>query len=431
MDDLGPHRRTVAMGLASIAAEPAPARAKGRTMTGKGFTAGGLIGIGATLQKGVDDGYVPGLTALVDRNGRTETFAFGSKTVGGSEPMARDTLFRIASMTKLVTATAVMILIQDGKLKLDDPIDRWLPELANRRVLARPDAALDDTVPAVRPITVEDILTFRHGWGVVLGPPTWPIAKAIADLHIVGFGPPDPTMPFGIDEWLKRLGTLPLLHQPGEAWMYTNGSDIQGALIARVTGRPLDVVFRERITGPLGMKDTGFAVPPEKRPRLCAAYQVAGGKFVLQDGVADTVYRQTPKFPEGDAGLVSSLDDLLAFSRMLLAGGTHGNLRILTEASVKAMATNHLTPEQVKAANGQFILNPSLGWGYGMAVVQQTWADSLQPGAFGWSGGRGTSWYMDPAKGLTTILLTQRLFESPDPPPLHKAFWAASYKALA
>ncbi|MBS0333012.1 MAG: beta-lactamase family protein [Proteobacteria bacterium] len=399
-------------------------------MTGKSFNSHGLVGIGAALKKGVDEGYVPGLVAAVRRTGQTQAYAFGSKALDGPDPMGRDTLFRIASMTKLVTASAVMILVQDGKLKLDAPVDRWLPELANRRVLKRPDATLDDTVPAARPITVEDILTFRHGWGIVLGPPTWPINTAVADLGIVGFGPPNPRMPHDVDAWLERLGTLPLLHQPGEAWMYTNGSDIQGALVARASGQPFDRFIAERITGPLGMKDTGFAVPADQLDRLCDAYQPRDGKLALYDGAADSDYRQTPKFPEGDAGLVSCIDDLLAFSEMLLGGGARGATRILTDASVRAMTTNHVTAEQVRAANGQFILNPALGWGYGMAVVQTPWS-GLEPGAFGWSGGFGTSWYMDPTKGLTTILLTQRLFETPDPPSLHKAFWAAAYGALA
>ena len=433
MDDLGPHRRAVAIGLASLAAGPAlaAAKAKGPKMTGNGFTSDGLIALGSVLQKAVDDGFAPGLTALVHRGGHTQTFAFGAKTLGGSDPMTADALFRIASMTKLVTAAAVMILVQDGKLKLADPVDRWLPELADRRVLKRPDGALDDTVPAARPITVEDILTFRHGWGIVLGPPTWPINKAIADLGIVGFGMPNPLMPFGVDEWLKRLSTLPLLHQPGEAWMYTNGSDLQGALVARVSGQPLDRFVAERITGPLGMKDTGFAVPPGKLDRPGAAYMADHGKLPLFDGIQDSRYRQVPKFPEGDSGLVSDVADLLAFSQMLLGGGAREGVRVLSEASVAAMTANHLTPEQIKAANGQVILGEGHGWGYGMSVLAWPSNDGLQPGAFGWSGGFGTSWYMDPAKGLTTILLTSRTFETADPPPLHKAFWSAAYKALA
>jgi CubicO group peptidase (beta-lactamase class C family) len=279
-------------------------------------------------------------------------------------------------------------------------------------------------------MTVEDILTFRHGWGVVFGPPTWPIVKAIADLGIVGFGPPNPHMPLSPDEWLQRLGTLPLLHQPGEAWMYTNGSDIQGVLVARASGQPLDVFVRDRITGPLGMKDTGFSVPATKLRRLCTAYMPQpSGQLSVQDDPAHSDYAVTPRFPEGDSGLTSTVDDLLAFSRMLLAGGTHGDKRLLAAASVKAMTGNHLTADQMRS--GQPILAPGQGWGYGMSVVTGPSPWPLPAGVFGWSGGRGTSWYMDPAQDLTTILLTQRAFTSAEPPPLHKAFWAASYKALA
>jgi len=433
MLDLEPHRRAVAIGLAGLAAGSglAATKAKGSKMTGKGFTGGGLIGVGAALQKGVDEGFVPGLVALVSRHGQTQTYAFGAKALGGSDPMADDTLFRIASMTKLVTATAVMILVQDGKLTLDDPVERWLPELANRRVLKRPDGPLDDTVPAARPITVEDILTFRHGWGIVFGPPSWPIVKAVADLGIVGFGPPNPLMPFGVDEWLKRLGTLPLLHQPGEAWMYTNGSDIQGALVARVSGQSLDRFVHDRITGPLGLASTGFAVPADQLGRLCAAYRNDHGKLVLDDAAETSRYRQVPKFPEGDAGLISDAADLLVLSKMFLGGGAVGSARILTPASVAAMTANRLAPSQIAAANGQLILGEGRGWGYGMSVCTGPSPDGFRPGVVGWSGGFGTSWYMDPAQDLTMILLTQRLFDSPTMPPLHRDFVQASYQALA
>jgi CubicO group peptidase (beta-lactamase class C family) len=395
----------------------------------KGFTTDGLFAMGAMLQSAARGPAAPGLVALVDRAGQTEVIAAGTKSVGGP-PMARDTLFRIASMTKLVTATAVMMLVEDGRLRLDEPVDRLLPELANRRVLRRPDGPLDDTVPASRPITVEDLLTFRCGWGLLFAPPTTPILKAVADLGIVGFGPPDPTMPFTPDQWIAKLGTLPLMAQPGEAWRYTTGSDIQGVLIARATGQSLPAVFEERILGPLGMKDTAFHVPAAKRGRLCASYLPAGAALTLVDDPAHTQHAEPPKFPEGDAGLISCADDLLAFSHMLLGGGAARGKRLLSDASVKAMTRNHVTPAQVQAGGGQLILGSARGWGYGMSVVQAE-TDGLQPGAFGWSGGRGTSWYMDPAKGLTTIFLTNRLFTSPDPPATHKAFWKAAYAALA
>jgi CubicO group peptidase (beta-lactamase class C family) len=399
-------------------------------MTQGQFSADGMAGMRRTLEQHVAKGSAPGLVALLDRGGETETFAVGTKALSGGEPVRRDTVFRIASMTKLITAAAVMMLVDDGKVGLHDPVDRWLPELANRRVLRRMDGPLDDTVPAQRPITVEDLLTFRLGWGIVFEPADMPFNKAAAELGICGFGMPNPEMPFGLDEWLKRLGTLPLLHQPGEAWLYTTGSDVQGALVARASGRPLDIFIRERITEPLGMKDTGFGVPVEKADRLATGYFPNAGKLELFDESGPkSRYAHPPKFPEGDSGLTSTVDDLLAFSRMLLAGGRHGGQRMLSEGSIRAMTTNHLTPAQAKG--GEEILRPGHGWGYGLSVLAWPSPDGLQPGAFGWSGGFGTSWYMDPAKGLTAILLTQRVFDSADPPTLHKDFWAASYRTLA
>ena len=179
-------------------------------------------------------GYAPGVVALIGRGEDSHVMAVGAKALGGTDPMHRDTIFRIASLTKPITATAAMMLIEEGRLRLDEPVDRLLPELGDRRVLRRIDGPLDYTVPARRPITVEDVLTFRLGLGVLMAPPgTYPIQRAITALGLVGFGPPDPTSPHDPDEWMRRLGTLPLMAQPGEQWIYTTGSNLLGVLIAR------------------------------------------------------------------------------------------------------------------------------------------------------------------------------------------------------
>src|SRR5260370_517612 len=188
--------------------------------------------------------------------------------------MGGDTIFRISSMTKPITAVATMILVEECKLRLDEPVDRLLPELANRKVLRRLDGPLDDTVPASRPITLRDLLTFRMGLGIIMGPPDlYPIQKAVTELQIVGFGPPNVSTPHEPGEWMRRLATLPLMHQPGEKWMYNTGSYVLGVLIARASGRPLETFFRERIFEPLGMKDTSFSVPAAKLERLAVVYQ--------------------------------------------------------------------------------------------------------------------------------------------------------------
>src|SRR6266702_4121118 len=219
----------------------------------------------------VDGGGVPGLVTLVARHGEVHVDAIGTMAQGGSAPIGRDTIFRISSMTKPVTAAAAMILVEECALRLDEPVDRLLPELAGRRVLRRMDGPLDDTVPANRPITARDLLTFRMGFGQMMAPPdAYPILKAASEQQI-GMGPPSPSMLPAPDEWMRGLGRLPLMHQPGEKWMYNTGSDVLGVLIARVSGQPLETFFQERIFEPLGMKDTGFSVPTPKLDRLATS----------------------------------------------------------------------------------------------------------------------------------------------------------------
>jgi CubicO group peptidase (beta-lactamase class C family) len=217
-------------------------------------------------------------------------------------------------MTKPITAVAAMILAEECKLRLDEPVDRLLPMLANRKVLRRIDGPLDDTLSANRPITLRDLLTFRMGYGLGFEPPAGsPILEALKDLQLVGFGPPDQATPLDPDEWMHRLGTLPLMHQPGEKWMYNTGLYVLGVLIA------LEAFFRERIFKPLGMKDTAFSVPPDKLGRLAASYwaDAETGALDLEDGIEDSKWRHAPAFPDGGAGLVSTADDYFAFAQML------------------------------------------------------------------------------------------------------------------
>src|SRR4051794_21389364 len=223
-------------------------------------------------------GYVerkemPGLVALVSHHDDVHVETLGTMAFDHPAPMRRDTIFRIASITKLVTAVAAMILVEDCKLRLDDSIEPWLPELVNRRVLKSLSSDLDDTVPASRAITLRDLLTYRMGFGSVMAMPnTYPIQKLIREYRIGGDGPMLPSQAPGMDEWLQKLGSLPLLGQPGERWMYHVSSDVLGVLIARVSGQSLGTFMRERIFDPLGMKDTAFHLPAEKIGRLPAFY---------------------------------------------------------------------------------------------------------------------------------------------------------------
>ena len=229
--------------------------------------------------------------------------------------MGRGTIFRISSMTKPVTAVATMILLEECLLRLDEPVDRLLPELAGRRVLKGIDGPLEDTVPAARPITVRDLLTFCMGFGIIMAEPgSTPLLRAMSGLRL-GQGPPDPQEPPGGDEWIRNLGTLPLVHQPGEGWMYNTGSDVLGVLIARASGRPCEAFLRERVFEPLGMSDTGFSVPGDDSGRLATVYRTdpatgglslyddpATGGLSLYDDPATGQWSVAPRFASGGAG---------------------------------------------------------------------------------------------------------------------------------
>ncbi len=370
-----------------------------------------------------------GAITLIHRRGETVVDVTGLKDRERGTPLERDSIFRIASMTKPITAAAAMILVEEGKLRLDEPVDRLLPELANRQVLKDLNGPLEDTEPARRAITLRDLLTFRLGFGMVLGPAETPIQKAMTDAQIMGLKPPTPHDP---DTWMQRLGALPLMHQPGERWMYHTGSDVLGVLIARASGMPLESFLKERIFEPLGMKDTGFHVPPKKLDRLTSCYAVDAqtGKLELYDDGQDSQWASPPVFPMGGGGLVSTVDDYLAFGRMMLNGGKLGKERILSRPTVEAMTTDQLTPEQ-KAASAFFPgFWDSRGWGFGLSVVTRRDGVSMSPGRFGWDGAFGTSWASDPAEDMVCILMIQRMGFGPSPAGLNSDFWTLAYQTI-
>lgn len=370
-------------------------------------------------------GSAPGMVGVIANAGKRRVLVAGRMSLGGSEPMRRDAIFRIASMTKPITAAAALMLVDDGKLRLDEPVERLLPELADLRVLRTLGSTEQDTVPAERAITVEDLLTFRLGWGVQFDP-NLPIQRLVSGLP--GFGMPDPTSPFTPDSYMQRLGQVPLMAQPGARWLYTVGSNILGVLVARAAGKPLEVVLRERIFDPLGMTDTAFWVPAANVSRVVTGYTRYIGEWEVFD-TPDGRYSRPPAFPAGDSGLVSTADDFAAFADFLFTGRTQDGRRILSESLLKAMQTNQLTAEQI--ADGEVILGPGWGWGYGLGVQVGESPYGIRRGAYGWNGGFGTSWFNDPGEKLTVILLTQRVFDSPDPPQVHKDFWRAACEGLA
>ena len=377
----------------------------------------------------VERGEVPGIVTLVSRHGEVHVDAVGNKSLDGPDPVRRDTIFRIASMSKPITAAATMILAEEGKLRLSDAVQKWLPELAGRKVLSRIDAPLDETVPAHHPITVHDLLTFTLGFGLLLTPTgEYPILSAASALQIGVAPPPQRQAKPDPDEWIRRLGTLPLMYQPGERWLYGTGYDVLSVLIARVCGQPLETFLRERIFEPLGMKDTGFSIPADKLDRLASCYipNPATGTLELFDGVQQSRWGRPPIFPSGADGLVSTIDDYLAFGQMMLSEGRHGSERILSRLSVEAMTTDQLTPEQKAVSSLLPGFFETHGWGFGVSVVTKRDDIASVPGRYGWDGSLGTSWFSDPKEDLVGVVLTQRVMAL----DLYHDFWTLAYQAI-
>ncbi|SDN20245.1 serine hydrolase domain-containing protein [Streptomyces wuyuanensis] len=384
-----------------------------------------MSGLRETLMRHVDDGSVPGAVGLVARGDRVEVAAVGTVDVDGSAPMARDSIFRIASVTKPVVAAAVMLLIDEGRLAPDDAVAPWLPELAAPVVVRTPSGPVDDVVPAARPITVFDLLNSCAGYGFSSDFSLPALAPLFSELKQ---GPPQPQSVPAPDAWTAALGRIPLLHQPGEKWLYNTCSDIQGVLISRVTGRPLPEFLSERLFEPLGMADTGFAVPPDRLDRFTSHYRPdEPGGLVLVDGTDEHgQWSSVPVFPSGAGGLVSTVDDWCAFGRMLLAEGTFGDHRILSPESVRLMTGDRLTKAQ-REASDLFLEGQS--WGFGGAVDIETEQPWNVPGRYGWVGGTGTTAHIVPATGTVSVMFSQVAMTGPTPPLLMRDFWryAAAY----
>jgi CubicO group peptidase (beta-lactamase class C family) len=372
--------------------------------------------LGDLLRKPVEAGTLPGAVALVAHGDRVEVAAAGSVDTEGSAPMARDSIFRIASISKPIVAAGLMTLIEDGRIGVRDPVDRWLPELANPVVVRTPSSPVDDVVPADRPITVLDLLTFRTGYGF---PSDFSLPQVQRLLTVQGDGR-HPSAFLSLDEWIAALGQIPLLYQPGQAWLYDTSATIQGVLIARVTGTPLPDVLAERIFQPLGMTDTAFHVPAPKRHRFTSYYKPQrDGRLRLIDP-PDGQWSSPTALPLGSGGLTSTIDDLYAFTRMLLGRGTLDGRRVLSPEAVQAMTTNQLTPAQRET--GMLFLDRQ-GWGYGGSVDIEPTNPWNIPGRYGWTGGTGTSAHIVPARSSVAIMLTQVGDRSPRRPAWQLDFW--------
>ncbi|SFI41834.1 CubicO group peptidase, beta-lactamase class C family [Paenibacillus sp. UNC496MF] len=404
-----------------------------------GFSAARLRRLSSTLQDYVDRGELAGAVAMIHRKGE-EAYAeaIGWQDQEARLPVRRDTLFRIMSMTKPITAAAALLLVEEGKLRLHDPVDAWLPELANRVVLRKPHGEPDDVVPAARPITLHDLLTSRIGIGWedhrlqadVMKLLPAPVAKQLGVL--------DADEQLDPDAWMKRLGKLPLIVQPGTRFLYHIAHEVLGVLIARVSGQPLDAFFRERIFGPLGMKDTSFTISREKQSRLSVAYAPkAGGGLVELDRPESTEWAKTPVFLSGGAGLLSTADDYQRFGRMLLGLGELDGVRLLARKSVEAMISDHFTPEQRALPffdETDYDGSPmwtNKGYGYGVSVRTKQIGIGPSVGSFFWPGALGSTWIADPREALMATLLIQRSgAQLPKNSLIAYDFWTMIYQAI-
>lgn len=390
------------------------------------------------MARHVSAGETGGIVWLAERDGEVVTGAAGVLTRGQPAPVRHDSLFRIASVTKPLTAIAALVLVEECRLRLDDPVDELLPELADRRVLVDPRGPMDgETVPATRSITVHDVLTNRLGTGMDFTAP-WPqpLLEALDALGLAA-GPPDPQLGPKPDDWLRNLGTLPLLYQPGERWLYNIGSDILGILITRAADQPFERFLRERVLDPLGMHDTAFSIAelverdrPQPDERLGTSYSVdpATGARAVYDP-PDGRWAEPPVFPSGAAGLLSTVDDLAAFGRMLLAEGLRPDgSRLVSRAAVAAMTTDHL---DVAGGGVATDAASTMGWGFGVGVQVRRTGLSRSVGSYGWDGGLGSSWANDPAEHLVGVVLSTDMFTGPEgrPRPLED-FWTTVYASL-
>jgi CubicO group peptidase (beta-lactamase class C family) len=384
------------------------------------------------MQAHVGKGQLPGLVALISRRGMEHADALGTLGFERSAPMRRDTIFRLASVTKPITAVAAMILVERCKLRLDDPVDGFLPELANRKVLRTIESAIDDTVPAKRSITLRDLLTFRSGYGeMALVSPMCPLHRAMIEARL-------PLSAWAFqgtpEEFMRCLAGLPLAHQPGERWLYHLSADILGVLIARASGTSLSAFMREQIFEPLGMKDTGFSVAESALERVATCYKTdfASGEITILEEARNEPLARPCVFESGAGtrGLVSTADDLLVFGKMLLNQGAFGNARILSRPSVELMTTDQLTPEQKVVSPFFEHFWDSRGWGLGLSVVTRRDDVAGVPGRFGWDGAFSTSFYVDPHEELVGVLMAQCTPGALRLPPVVLDFWTSAYQAI-
>jgi CubicO group peptidase (beta-lactamase class C family) len=356
----------------------------------------------------VDQGAFPGIATLVWQDGEIIALDMvGQRDLSQHAPVQRDTLFRLASMTKPITSVAALILVDEGRLNLSDPISRWLPEASGLQVLRTPASALDDVVPVERPPTLFDLMTHTAGfaWGKGFDLPITRATEAATGQT--------PFVPYDPDSLVRRVCALPLLQQPGSGWHYSNSTDLLGVIIARASNRSLPEFMTARIFAPLGMIDTGFYAPPEKLGRLSVGYsRDSEGRLVVHDDARTGFWSRPPIFPAGGGGMLSTLDDYLVFAQLLLNKGKVGRERVLSEELTARMTSNLLAAETRHALDPSVDFLQGQGFGLGVAVTLQSQQNRRSPGSFSWPGGYGTTWFADPQENLIAVLMSQVWQES-------------------
>ncbi len=386
----------------------------------------GLSRIATRMDRYVDNGYLAGYVLSLGVGDDIWLHHHGVQDLDTGVPMAPDSIFRIASMSKAILAAAAMLLVDEGALDLDAPVERLLPEMADRRVLRTLSSDLDDTVPAKRPITTRHLLTLTWGLGALFnGLEETPLAQAMVDRG-VGVGPFLPDL--SPDEYMAAIGSLPLAFQPGEGWLYHSGFDVLPILLERLTGTTLDAWLRTNLFDPLDMTDTGFAVPDASLSRFTTDYAEEDGRLTVFDPAQGGRWHHTRGL-QGE--FVSTARDFNVFARMLLNNGMGPNGQLLSAAAVAEMTTDHLT----STIKTEYPFFPGFwadhGWGYGVGIqTAPPAAPGLAEGTYGWSGGFNTHWQTDPSRDLVGIFLAQRNLGSPDDAAMIDEFWALTAEAL-
>jgi CubicO group peptidase (beta-lactamase class C family) len=370
------------------------------------------------LDTWVQDGRLPGALVLLRSDADEVIVTAGNHGIEPeSGPVRPDSIFRIASITKPITAAAALTLVDEGSIALSSRVAEWLPELAHPVVVRAPSSALDDVVPASRPITLEDLLTSRSGWGF---PPAFDLPAVQALFAVQRDGRRPHAFP-PADQWIAELSQVPMIAQPGSEWLYDTSYTILGILIERITGKTLGDVIAERISGPLGMIDTGFTLPERDLPRFAHFYDHAGSGLSERDD--REIWTTRPALELGNGGLVGTASDWARFARMLLGAGELDSTRVLKKSTTAEMMRNHLTTEQSERAG--FFLDGQ-GWGFGGSVDTQPLRVWQRNGRFGWVGGSGTSGFLDPATGDIVILMTQVAADRPGVLPVYDEVWTAA-----